>query len=239
MIFGKKMEDIEQGSFVKAMIDNHAQAIYPCMCLDFETQNKREMTLLERNVMMIHCLYESGQTFQSIIEATELRPELKKLINNNLKKKQQIVLLKGQKIIRNELLKLFYEAEEQGYLFSSFIREKKQNSVADNDLPSFIYLDEDGKLQHIGETSLSDGQMKQLIDQREVLIARIIEKENHWHCFLQTYKGLKGLEGGDQGKVPHIHYISDSFGISKDKIVEQIKNGEYPSTKVHIPLTDL
>lgn len=238
MIFGKKMEDIEQGSFIKTMIDNHAQAIYPCMCFDFETRNKRKMTLIEQREMMKYCIVKSGEMFQSIIKATELRPEFKKLLNENLKKKEQVALLKGQKITKMELLKLFYEAEEQGYLFTNFIREKKQNSVADDDLPSFIYLDEDGKLQHFGETSLSDGQMKQLIDQREVLIARIIEKDNHWHCFLQTFKGLKDLEGGDQGKVPHIHYISDSFGISKDKIAEQIKNGEYPSTKVHIPLID-
>ena len=80
--------------------------------------------------------------------------------------------------------------------------------------------------------------MKQVVEQADVLIARILDNDEHWHCFLQTFKGLKGQEAGLQGSQPHLHYISDSFGISRNSLVEMLRKGEYPSTPVHIPLKE-
>lgn len=87
-----------------------------------------------------------------------------------------------------------------------------------------------------GETTLTEGQMRTIINQADVLIVRIFDNGSHWHCFLQTYKGLKGMESGVQGSRPHLHYLSDSFGISKADLVKMIKIGRYPNTPVHIPL---
>jgi hypothetical protein len=107
-------------------------------------------------------------------------------------------------------------------------------------MPKIIILDDDGNTQHVGKTDLSDGQMKHLVDQRQSLIVWLLEKDDIWHCFLQTVKGLKGKEAGTMGSQPHIHYLSNSFGISKEVLLKKIKNeGEYVTTKVHIPLADM
>lgn len=52
------------------------------------------------------------------------------------------------------------------------------------------------------------------------------------------YVGETPLTEGQikQGCRPHLHYLSDSFGISKEDLIEMEKMGKYPNTPVHIPL---
>lgn len=240
VIFGSRLNDFEHGSFIRAMINNHANSLFQFMIIDFESKKGEKATLIEHKLLRIESLHQSAKSFQSLIEGTNLRAELQELISSELKKKDQVRILNGIEISRNELLKLFYHAEEIGYTFSFFLRDAEQTSFLDKTMPKIIYLDGDKKTQHIGETDLSDGQMKHLIDQRQSLIVWLLEKEDTWHCFLQTIKGLKGKEGGKMGCRPHIHYLSNTFGFSKDALLNKIKNeGEYVTTKVHIPLNDM
>lgn len=239
-IFGSRLKDFEHGSFIRAMIHNHANSLFQFMIIDFESKKGEAATLLESNILRIEALHQSAKSFQSLINDTNLRADLQELVSADLKKKDQIRILNGMEISRSELLKLFYYAEEIGYTFSFFLRDAERTVFLDKTMPEIIFIDEEGKTQHFGETDLSDGQMKHLIDQRQSLIVWLFEKKDTWHCFLQTIKGLKGKEGGQMGSRPHIHYISNSFGISKDELLSKIKNeGEYVTTKVHIPLNDM
>lgn len=240
VIFGSRLKDFEHGSFIRAMIHNHANSIYQFIVIDFELKKGEAATVLERILLRIEALHKSAEQFQSVLKETYLREDLQELISSDMKKKDQVRLLNGAEISRNELLKLFYYAEENGYTFSFFVRDAERTSFLDKTMPKIIYINEDGNAQHVGETDLSDGQMKHLVDERQSLIIWLLEKEDTWHCFLQTMKGLKGKESGKMGTVPHIHYLSNSFGISKEDLLNKIKNeGEYMTTKVHMPLTDM
>lgn len=107
------------------------------------------------------------------------------------------------------------------------------------ELPKFAYLNDDGSVEKIGGEKLTDGEVKAMIEQANVLIVRILEKDGHWHCFLQTFKGLKGKEAGKEGGRSHIHYISDKFcNLTFDDLKGMVKKGNYPSTPVHIPIVD-
>lgn len=39
-----------------------------------------------------------------------------------------------------------------------------------------------------------------------------------------------------QGSIPHLHYISDAFGVPRKNLVDMLKRGNYPATPIHIPL---
>ncbi len=239
-IFGSRMEDFEHGSFVRAMIQNHADSLFQFMVVDFESKEGETATLIERKLLRIEALRQSAISFQSLIEEVDVRLELRELVSSELKKKDQVRILNGIELSRNELLKLFYYAEEIGYTFSFFIRDAERTVFLDKTMPKIIFFDEDGKPQYVGETDLSEGQMKHLVENRQSLIVWLLEKDNIWHCFLQTIKGLKGKESSKMGTVPHIHYLSSSFGITKEELLKKIKNdGEYMASKVHIPISDM
>ena len=162
--------------------------------------------------------------------------KLKNIFQKELNKKEKIRLLKGVQLTEPQLSSLFNFAEKCGYRFSHYKWQGDPKSVKEEKLPSFMHMKDDGSIEYIGETTLIEGQMRTIINQADVLIVRIFDNGSHWHCFLQTYKGLKGMESGVQGSRPHLHYLSDSFGISKADLVKMIKIGRYPNTPVNIPL---
>lgn len=86
----------------------------------------------------------------------------------------------------------------------------------------------------IGATEMSDGELRALLEQRKVVQARVYHKDNHWHCFYFTFKGLAGLESGVMGSKPHYHYLSDKSGIAWDELIQRIKDCDMPTSKVHI-----
>lgn len=71
-----------------------------------------------------------------------------------------------------------------------------------------------------------NGQLKQVIEQRKVIVSKFLDKGSEWHCLLLTYDSLKGKESWKNGQ-PHYHYISSKFRIPRDKVVEQLKSSSY------------
>lgn len=141
-------------------------------------------------------------------------------------KKEQVKLLKNQSINTDQLLAFLIKAHTDfGYYFSQYRGEHNHNCLDENKLPSVIGI-KDGKVSKIGKTTLTDGQIKQVIEQRKVIVSKFLDKENEWHCLLLTYDSLKGKESWKDGQ-PHYHYISDKFGIPRDKVVEQLKSNSY------------
>ena len=160
------------------------------------------------------------------------------ILESDLSKNEQERLLKGVTLTDREWDAIFYKAEEKEYTYSFYKYVAPLTSVEGKTVPNFIYKNEDGKVKYFGDSTLSDKHMAHIVENTKTIIARIIDKDEHWHCFVQTLKGVKGHEGGRLGSKPHIHYISDKFGISRDDLVAQIHEGHYPTDSIHILLAD-
>lgn len=101
-----------------------------------------------------------------------------------------------------------------------------------------VFREEDnGEVEKIGESDMSDGEMKALLRQRRVQTIRVYHRgDNVWHCFYGTYKGINGEESGLHGSQPHVHYISDKWGMSREELNRRILANDMPSSPVHILL---
>jgi hypothetical protein len=129
---------------------------------------------------------------------------------------------------------LIYRAwEEFGYTYSVYTAEHYPAGHDVRKMPRMANIEDDQEVQIIGDTSLSTGQIRSVIKQRTVTIAKVLDKGEIWHCFYCTYKSVNGQETGN---MPHIHYISSGWGMSREKVIAEFKKGKYslPSTP-HIP----
>jgi hypothetical protein len=160
-----------------------------------------------------------------------------KLLEGNLKKREQEKLLRGANITPNQLMAFLITAGEKGFLFSQYRGEHKPNSLNITQLPNVIHLDKD-EIKTVGETSLTDGQLKQVLSHRSVTIAKFLDKEQEWHCFFITYDSIGGKEKWKNGQ-PHYHYISDKWGIPREDVVKQLKSKTYSLPSLpHIDLLE-
>ena len=75
----------------------------------------------------------------------------------------------------------------------------------------------------------------QVIEQRKVIVAKFFDRGSEWHCLFLTFNSLAGKENWKGGQ-PHLHYISDKYGLTREEAVNRFKSNNYPSTSVHIDL---
>ena len=155
------------------------------------------------------------------------------LKNKELSKKQQISVLKAQSLSPMELQSLIIKAWNDfnysyGYYHFDVLNIKKEKYK----LPK-IFNYSNNTVTKIGVTNLSDAELKQIINQRNARVINFIDNGESWHCFFMTYRSLSGNETWNSEK-PHYHYISDKWNIKREDAIEQFKNGNYPSTNVHI-----
>ncbi len=169
------------------------------------------------------------------ILSTPIPESFKSLLSTN-KKSDQVKLLKGLSFTPGELIAcIFYAYNELGFLLSQYEGEHDPIGTETEKKPTLIHLDK-GTVKKVGETELSDGQLKQIVEQRKRTVAKLIEKDDSWHCFFITYASIRGDESWKDGQ-PHFHYISDKFGISKTELIKQIKSRTYQLGNLpHIPL---
>ena len=167
-----------------------------------------------------------------------LPSQLNKVLDRCLFKHEQVKLLNGLEITPLQLGALIIQAGTRGYRFSNYCFRGIPKEYKEKDLPTFIYLKDDGNLDTYGYTTLSKGQLKDIVMRSKFIIARFLDKGDQWHCFYQTKSGVLGQEKGDYGSRPHLHYISDSFGTSKEDFIKALKGGRVPSTKIHILLSE-
>lgn len=233
-IIANQMEDVENVSYRETMVKFHASSIAPAIKVMLEKDKNFKLPCNDEIINQVALKFAKNSYNELSKESVDSK--FKNIFQKELNKKEQIRLLKGGQLTEPQLSSLFNFAEECGYRFSHYKWQGNPKSVKEEKLPSFMHLKDDGSVEYIGDTTLTEGQMRTIINQADVLIVRIFDNGLHWHCFLQTYKGLKGMESGVQGSRPHLHYLSDSFGISKDDLVKMIKMGRYPQTPVHIPL---
>lgn len=233
-LFANEMDEVENVSYRDTMIKFHASSTAPVLKAYLDKDKKCRLPYNDDIVYRAASII-AEKTYENFTKCS-FDSCFESLFKKEWSKKEQIRLLKGAQLTETQLFSLFNFAEECGYRFSHYKWQGDPKSVKEEKLPSFIHMKDDGSIEYIGETTLTEGQMRTIINQADVLIVSIFDNGSHWHCFLQTYKGLKGMESGVQGSRPHLHYLSDSFGISKADLVKMIKIGRYPNTPVHIPL---
>lgn len=160
------------------------------------------------------------------------------LLNENLKKSDQQKLVKGLKLDPIILTKFVIEAfKTKGYLFTEINAETLPQNTDRESMPIGYRVKDDGTVEKIGETKLTDGQLKQIIKQRKVIIAKFVTKGDDWHCFITTYRSISGGETWENGQ-PHYHYLSSKYGFTREQVIDEIKKGKYPNTSEHIYLLD-
>ncbi|MBL7966037.1 MAG: hypothetical protein JNK09_03495 [Prolixibacteraceae bacterium] len=157
-----------------------------------------------------------------------------KLLNSQ-KKKEQINLLKNQSITSDQFLAFIFSAWTNfDYKYSIYSFEHHHKGLDESKLPIF-YSTENNKVIKVGQTSLSDGELKQAIENRKVAVAKFFDKGDNWHCFYLTYDSIKGKESWKDGQ-PHYHYLSSEFGLVRKEIIRRFETGDYPSSPIHIDL---
>lgn len=233
-LFANEIDEVENVSYRDTMIKFHASSTAPVLKAYLDKDKKCRLPYNDDIVYRAASII-AEKTYENFTKCS-FDSCFESLFKKELSKKEQIRLLKGAQLTETQFFSLFNFAEECGYRFSHYKWQGDPKSVKEEKLPSFIHMKDDGSIEYIGETTLTEGQKRTIINQADVLIVSIFDNGSHWHCFLQTYKGLKGMESGVQGSRPHLHYLSDSFGISKADLVKMIKIGRYPNTPVHIPL---
>ena len=170
-------------------------------------------------------------------ENTDVPENLLKVLETT-KKKDQIKLLKGMEFSPGQLMSLIFKSySDYGYLYSKYVFENIPAGFEDKKLPELFHLKEDNSIVKVGETDLTDGQLRQVIENRKVIVSHFFSKEDIWHCLFLTYNSIAGKENWKNGQA-HYHYISSSFGVSKDEFIESMESGKYKSTPVHLDLLD-
>ena len=228
-----EVENVDARPFLKAY---HAQAVLPIFIRLIEHINV--FCPESWYAQIIENANAIAEERMKVLDSIELPHQLNKLLENNLFKKEQIKLLKHLSLSIDQLGGLFVQAGLLGYKFSNYCFKGFPKEYWEKDLPTYIYLKDDGNVDTYGPTSLSKGQLRDYVISSKFIVARILDDGKHWHCFYQTKSGVLGKEKGMLGSQPHIHYISDSFGVSREDFVKSLKGGYAPTSEVHILLTD-
>lgn len=177
------------------------------------------------------------EEFFQQFEQTEVDGKLLELLKTS-RKKDQISLLKGVKFNPDQLMSLIFKSySDFGLLYSKYLFKNLPAGLEGKTLPKMFRMSEDGTIYKVGETDLTDGELKNVIEHRKVVVSHFFESDEFWHCFFITYNSIAGKENWKDGQ-SHFHYISSAFGISKDEFIESMRSGKYKSTSVHIDLLE-
>jgi hypothetical protein len=230
------MGDVENVNPRTYFMDFHYQSIHSVLVESLAKKGIQQVGTIPDMINKFSKNIVSEQFIHA--ENLGLPKSLKILLTKDLSKKEQILILKGVSISNEQLATLYLFASDNGYLMTQYISKKDLRKYEMAQLPSLIYINEEGEVQHSCTTKLTDGQLKEIIENSSFTLARIFTKGNHWHCFYQRKNGIAGKEPGQYGSQSHFHYISDSFGIRLDDLKKSFKQGICPHSKVHLLLKD-
>lgn len=181
-------------------------------------------------------LAEVKKKNEEIFANSHFNKKLKQILEDvELTKSEQKKILRDITINGADILWFNKKAQELGYKLDIYHLETIPSICENKQKPVLFMEHKDGAVEKMGETNMSDGQLKAILDQRKVIQARIYHKDSIWHCFYYTFRGLNGQEPGDFGAKPHYHYLSNKFGMSIEDLLERIKLNNVPSG-VHILL---
>lgn len=172
-------------------------------------------------------------SFDTVAEyASKQCPDFLKKLFNKKKKKEQEALLKGQSITSENLITWFLEGGRSNGLFSEYSCEVTDNEF-EGRKPLLIDATDPDHIKVIGKTDLSDTALKHLVENQHKVIAQFVDfDDGRWFCFYRTFKGMSGRELGNHGE--HMHFISNAYGLDRNKVAEGLKKGECPKNGYHV-----
>jgi len=151
-------------------------------------------------------------------------------------KKQQESLLRNQSMTPEDLICWILQSENKGGLFSQYSYDGGIPEELKGRTPIMIDASNPEQIKAIGATDLSDAALMHLVENQKKVIAQIVDlPDDRWYCFYRTHRGLAGRESGNHGQ--HMHFISSSYGIDRDKLVEGFKKGDCPNNGFHVHLS--
>ena len=199
-------------------------------------ENSFLTSLLDESFFIRNAEESIGDFFERL-ESVSIPENFLLLLNANRKKDQE-KLLKRMALSPDQLISLIFKSfKGYNYLYSKYLFENLPNGLEGKKLPKMFHIKDDGTIKKVGKTELTDGELKNIIEHRKVIVSHFLEKEDLWHCFFLTYNSIRGKENWTNGQA-HFHYISSSFGISKEDFIESMRTGKYKSTSIHIDLLD-
>lgn len=171
------------------------------------------------------------------IGQTKIPQNLITLLNTS-KKSEQLKLLKRTDLNPDILIALIFKGySEYGFTLSQYSSEIPQRGTDLSKMP-FAYIVKEEEIKVFGKTGLSEGQLRQVIQHRKVTIAKFLDKGDTWHCFFTTFKSLRGEETWLGQNQPHFHYLSNSFGLTRERVIAELKSDKYKLGNLpHIKLT--
>ena len=179
-------------------------------------------------------MFKTEEFFEEMLRASLPDARLIQILSHNeWSKKQQVRLWRNMELSTADLLWFNWLAQQIGYLLDVTIVETNPKVFDDKQFPIVYQELADGRIDKIGETNMSDGEMRALLRQRRVQNVRIYHKGDVWHCFYGTYKGINGEEPGPNGSRPHCHYVSNKWGIKREDLLQRIRDNNMPSS-VHV-----
>ena len=180
-------------------------------------------------------LNKTNEMLEQKLKESKPHPAIHQLLTDDtLSHKEQEKLLKGVSLTPTDILWMNKEAQDLGFLLNIYHDEKSPEKFKEKNIPLLIHKKKDNDIEKMGTTDMTEGEMRALLEQRKIIQARIYHKNNVWHCFYFTYKGLAGNESGLMGGKPHYHYFSNKSRIIWDDLMKRIKDCDMPSSKVHI-----
>lgn len=246
----KKIYDENGQGFTRIFSSNKIEKVNPIIYYKTYEIEKRKISLRDllnaKNPFLTSLLdddffikkaEETLVGFFEQFENTEVHSNFIELLNTK-RKKDQIRLLRGMTLNPDQLMSLIFKSyNDFGFLYSKYVFENLPNGLEGKKLPKLFHIKDDETIEKVGETELTDGQLKNIIEQRKVIVSHFFDKEDVWHCFFLTYNSIAGKENHNNGQ-PHFHYISSSFQVDRDVFIESMRSGKYLSTSVHFDLLD-
>jgi hypothetical protein len=221
--FISKEEDFEYANPIEKISNSHIEVHMGLMKL-LPIPPIFSKNIMEK-VMYKKALADWEEYYKKMMEL-QLPGNLSLLLESS-SKKEQIKLLKGLSLTSDELSAFIMKSySEHGYLCSQYTSHFFPNGTNENDLPRLAHIEDGGQLTTIGETTLTEGQVRKLVTERTVKVAKFLDRGDHWHCFFLTYKSMNGQENHKSGQ-PHLHYISDKWTISRGYVLQQMKSKDY------------
>ncbi len=160
-------------------------------------------------------------------------PEALISIFQGLKKKQEQELFRDLLITPEMFMALLiYAGNNHSYLYSFYSIKHYPKGTSKTDVPRFAYKDdEQGKIFSTDDTTLSEGQVKSIIGQTGTTIVKFLDNGTRWHCFFLTYKRIAGME---RDHAPHMHYLSSSWGFTREEAFSELKKKSHNINSVHV-----
>ncbi|SJZ84561.1 hypothetical protein [Sediminibacterium ginsengisoli] len=179
--------------------------------------------------------HQAGKTWNEELEKivkTKVPDALWKTLQATSKKDQH-KSLKNLTVSGEQLTSWYFKSyQTYGYLFSNYTFDFLPTGIDKASMPSLAYKEKSGSLTIIGNSRYTEKQLKQTIDHRRRRIVRVLDKENEWHCIFYDYRSMNGNETEKQG--PHVHYISDKWGITRDEVIKRLSQKHYSLPCLHI-----